>query len=292
MYEIYTQEARKVMASANQEAMRFNQQYIGTEHILLGLLKEASGIAAAVLKNLDIDLRKVRLELEQVIQSGPQLLATGKLPATPRAKKVIEYAREEARGLTHNYVGTEHLLLGLMREQESIAAQVLWNNGLRIDTVRDEIVNLLGAGMRRRPTSSRPAVEIQDLPGELQQAAAELDAEIKRLILEKEAAAAEQEFDKAAGLRDREYEVRRRKAALVREWIVNRALEAAWLSANDAAVKKLAQRINEERRWQDLPLLADALEAAGCMDRELIDHCRQPGEHSRQCWVIDVILAH
>lgn len=292
MYELFTDEARKVMQLANQEAMRLNQQYIGTEHIFLGLLNEASGVAVSTLKNLNIDLGKVRLELEQAIQSGQQLLAMGKVPATPRAKKVIEYAMEEAHGLTHGYVGTEHLLLGLMREQENVAAQVLWNNGLRIDAVRAEIVNLLSAGIRERIPPGRAAAEIQDLPAELRQAATELDAEIKRFMLKKEEAVAEQQFDEAADLRDRECEFRRRKAVLVREWIVNRPIDAAWLSANDAAVKKLAQRINDERRWQDLPMLADALEAAGCADRELIDHCRQPGEHSKQCWVVDVILAH
>jgi ATP-dependent Clp protease ATP-binding subunit ClpC len=144
MYERFTDRARKVMQLANQEAQRFNHEYIGTEHILLGLVKEGSGVAANVLKNLDIDLRKIRLEVEKIVQSGPDMVTMGKLPQTPRAKKVIEYSIEEARNLNHNYVGTEHLLLGLLREQEGVAAQVLMNLGLKLEDVREEVLNLLG----------------------------------------------------------------------------------------------------------------------------------------------------
>ncbi|MBA4029585.1 MAG: NDP-hexose 4-ketoreductase [Planctomyces sp.] len=147
MYERFTDRARKVMQLANQEAQRFNHEYIGTEHILLGLVKEGSGVAANVLKNLDVDLRKIRLEVEKIVQSGPELVTMGKLPQTPRAKKVIEYAMEEARNLNHNYVGTEHLLLGLIREQEGVAAQVLMNLGLKLEDVREEVLNLLGHGI-------------------------------------------------------------------------------------------------------------------------------------------------
>lgn len=146
MFERLTDRARKVMALANQEAQRFNHEYIGTEHILLGLVKEASGVGANVLKNLGIDLRKVRLEVEKLVKSGPEMVTMGKLPQTPRAKKVLEYAIEEARNLNHNYVGTEHLLLGLLREQDGVAAQVLVNLGLKLEEVREEVLNLLGAG--------------------------------------------------------------------------------------------------------------------------------------------------
>ena len=146
MYERFTDRARKVMQLANQEAQRFNHEYIGTEHILLGLIKEGSGVAANVLKNLDVDLRKIRLEVEKLVQSGPDMVTMGKLPQTPRAKKVIEYSMEEARNLNHNYVGTEHILLGLLREQEGVAAQVLMNLGLKLEDVREEVLNLLGHG--------------------------------------------------------------------------------------------------------------------------------------------------
>jgi ATP-dependent Clp protease ATP-binding subunit ClpC len=147
MYERFTDRARKVMQLANQEAQRFNHEYIGTEHILLGLIKEGSGVAANVLKNLEVDLRKIRLEVEKLVQSGPDMVTMGKLPQTPRAKKVIEYSMEEARNLGHNYVGTEHILLGLLREQEGVAAQVLMNLGLKLEEVREEVLSLLGHGM-------------------------------------------------------------------------------------------------------------------------------------------------
>jgi ATP-dependent Clp protease ATP-binding subunit ClpC len=147
MFERLTDRARKVMALANQEAQRFNHEYIGTEHILLGLVKEGSGVGANVLKNLGVDLRRVRLEVEKLVKSGPEMVTMGKLPQTPRAKKVIEYAIEEARSLNHNYVGTEHLLLGLLREHDGVAAQVLMNLGLKLEEVREEVLNLLGAGV-------------------------------------------------------------------------------------------------------------------------------------------------
>ncbi|MFG0273888.1 MAG: ATP-dependent Clp protease ATP-binding subunit [Phycisphaerales bacterium] len=147
MFERFTDRARKVRALANQEAQRFNHEYIGTEHILLGLVKEGSGVGANVLKNLGVDLRKVRLEVEKLVKSGPEMVTMGKLPQTPRAKKVIEFAIEEARNLNHNYVGTEHLLLGLLREHDGVAAQVLMNLGLKLEEVREEVLNLLGAGV-------------------------------------------------------------------------------------------------------------------------------------------------
>ncbi len=165
MYERFTDRARKVMQLANQEAQRFNHEYIGTEHILLGLVKEGSGVAANVLKNLDIDLRKIRLEVEKIVQSGPDMVTMGKLPQTPRAKKVIEYSIEEARNLNHNYVGTEHLLLGLLREQEGVAAQVLMNLGLKLEDVREEVLNLLGHNMPTEESGSGGGSERQTQKG-------------------------------------------------------------------------------------------------------------------------------
>ncbi len=155
MFERFTDRARKVMALANQEAQRFNHEYIGTEHILLGLVKDGSGVGATVLKTRDVDLRKVRLEVEKLVKSGPDMVTMGKLPQTPRAKKVIEYAIEEARNLNHNYVGTEHLLLGLLREHDGVAAQVLMNLGLKLEEVREEVLNLLGAGVENEEPASQ-----------------------------------------------------------------------------------------------------------------------------------------
>ena len=159
MYERFTDRARKVMQLANQEAQRFNHEYIGTEHILLGLVKEGSGVAANVLKNLNVNLRSIRMEVEKLVQSGPEMVTMGKLPQTPRAKKVIEYAMEEARNLNHNYVGTEHILLGLLREHEGVAAQVLMNLGLKLDDVREEVLNLLGHGMEGSEAGERGGSE-------------------------------------------------------------------------------------------------------------------------------------
>ncbi len=142
MFEQFTDRARIVFALANQEAQRFSHDYIGTEHILFGLVKEDSGVGASVMKNLDLDLRKLRLEVEKLLKSGPETVTMGKLQQTPRAKKVIEYAIKEARNLNHNYVGTEHLLLGLLREQDGVAGQVLMNLNVTLDVARAEVERL------------------------------------------------------------------------------------------------------------------------------------------------------
>jgi ATP-dependent Clp protease ATP-binding subunit ClpC len=143
MYERFTESARKVMQLANQEAIRFNHEYMGTEHILLGLIKEGSGVAATVLKGLNIDLCEIRSEVERIIESTPDMVTLGKLPQSPRAKRVIQYSIEEARTLIHDHVGTHHLLLGLLREEEGIAARALTNFGLRLEGTRDKIQDFL-----------------------------------------------------------------------------------------------------------------------------------------------------
>src|SRR6185369_6462868 len=129
MFDRFTDRARKVMSFARQEAERLNHDYIGTEHILLGLVKEGSGVAANVLENMDVDLEKVRREVEKLVKPAPEIVSLGQLPFSPRAKQVLEYTIAEARALDHNYVGTEHLLLGLLREKEAISAQILANLG-------------------------------------------------------------------------------------------------------------------------------------------------------------------
>lgn len=143
----YTDRSKRVMQLANQEAQRFNHEYIGTEHILLGIVKEGRGVAAQVLDGLDVNLRKIRLEVEKLIQSGPTMVMMGKLPLTPRAKKVLENAEQESLALTlkHPCISTEHLLLGILREQEGVAAQVLTNLGLTLDGVREEILGMFGS---------------------------------------------------------------------------------------------------------------------------------------------------
>ena len=160
MYERFTDRARTVMQLANQEAQRFNHEYIGTEHILLGLVKEGTGVAANVLENLEIDRGKIRLEVEKLVQRGPDMVTLGKLSQTPRAKQVIVFAMEEVRSLNHNYVGTEHILLGLLRAQEGVAAQVLMNFGVKLQDVREEVLSVLG----HRSEASEPT-GLQHGPG-------------------------------------------------------------------------------------------------------------------------------
>jgi ATP-dependent Clp protease ATP-binding subunit ClpC len=145
MFDRFTDRAKKVMSYARQEAQKFNHEYIGTEHVLLGLVQEGSGVAANVLKNMSIDLEKIRHEVEKIVKTGPSMVTMGQLPFTPRAKKVLELSMEEASQLGHNYIGTEHLLLGLIKESEGIAAQVLMNLGVKLEEVREEVLEFLGA---------------------------------------------------------------------------------------------------------------------------------------------------
>jgi ATP-dependent Clp protease ATP-binding subunit ClpC len=133
------------MNLARQEAQRFNHEYLGTEHILLGLVQEGSGVAANVLRQMSIDLSKIRSEVEKLVKTGPSMVTMGQLPFTPRAKKVLELSMEEASNLGHNYIGTEHLLLGLIKENEGIAAKVLTNLGVKLEDVREEVLEFLGA---------------------------------------------------------------------------------------------------------------------------------------------------
>jgi len=146
MFERLTERARKVMALANQEAQRWNHDYIATEHLLLGLMTEGSGVGADVLKNLHLDFRTVRVELEKILTRGPTTATTARLPSMPAAKKVIEWAIDEARNLNHRYLGTEHILLGILREDDGIAGRVLRGMGLTLDNARAEVRRLTGSG--------------------------------------------------------------------------------------------------------------------------------------------------
>ena len=208
----FTEGAQEVMTLAEKEARRFDHEYIGTEHILLGLLQQNTGIARRVLEGLNVDVRDVWLEIELIVQTGPgDRPVTGRLPHTPRAKTAIEYAVQAAEGFDQTYVGTEHLLLGLMREGEGVAAQVLINEGLAAGGVR---------------------------------------AEVERIIAE----------------------------------------GASWRTSD---VLGLARGIAEDRAFDRLPILADALLEAGCEDDEILAHLRL-GDHHRcaspGCWVLDRLL--
>ncbi len=146
MFERFTDRARKVMALANQEAQRFNHSYIDIEHILLGLIKEGSGNGVKVLRILGLDPKALYIELKNQIESGEVKINMGKLPQTPSAKHVIEYAIEETRLLNINYVGTENILLGLLREEEGIASKILREHGVELNNARKEVLKLTKEG--------------------------------------------------------------------------------------------------------------------------------------------------
>ncbi|MBL8977757.1 MAG: ATP-dependent Clp protease ATP-binding subunit [Gemmatimonadetes bacterium] len=144
----FTDRVRKVLQMAREEAARLHHEYVGTEHILLGLIREGEGVAAAVLQNLNVDLEEIQQKIEETVKKGKAAAATGPdLPYTSRAKKVLELAMTEARELNHSYVGTEHLLLGLLREEKGIAAQVLTDAGVNLEQSRAETLRLLGSDM-------------------------------------------------------------------------------------------------------------------------------------------------
>src|SRR3954468_5567340 len=157
MFDKFTDRARKIIALAQKEAERFRHDYIGTEHLLLGLVKEGSGVAVTALNNLSVDVEKVRREVEKLVVVADKEAPSGPLPFTPQAKRVLELASEEARALGHPYIGTEHILLGLLSEQDSVAAQVLINLDLKLDDVRNEILDLLGASDVSKMPGTTPA---------------------------------------------------------------------------------------------------------------------------------------
>ncbi|NOX96813.1 MAG: ATP-dependent Clp protease ATP-binding subunit, partial [Nitrospirae bacterium] len=165
MFDRFTERARRVIVLARQEAGRLNNDYIGVEHLLLGLIKMGEGLAIDILRGLGIDLDSLRLEVEKIVKSGPSTLTVGEIPFTPRSKKVLELAVDEARNLGHNYVGTEHLLLGLIREREGVAARVLESMGVDIEKAREKTMEFLGGmsslskGLSPSKKSKTPALD-------------------------------------------------------------------------------------------------------------------------------------
>jgi ATP-dependent Clp protease ATP-binding subunit ClpC len=159
MHDKFTERVRKVMYLAREEAARLQHDYIGTEHLLLGVLREGEGIAATVLNNLGLDLDQIRQAVEGMVSSSGGTLNMGEIPFTPKAKRVLELSVDEARQLGHNYVGTEHLLLGLLREGEGVAARVLLELGVDRKKVREETLKLLGGTPQGEPQESEERVE-------------------------------------------------------------------------------------------------------------------------------------
>ncbi|HET8555693.1 MAG TPA: Clp protease N-terminal domain-containing protein, partial [Gaiellaceae bacterium] len=158
MFERFTERARQVVVLAQDEARALKHNYIGTEHILLGLLREEEGLAARVLESLDITVEEVRAQVARIVGQGDEV-TTGQIPFTPRAKKVLELALREALSLGHNYIGTEHILLGLVRENEGVAARILLDYDADAEKIRNEIIRMLSGPGRRQAGAGGPAGE-------------------------------------------------------------------------------------------------------------------------------------
>ncbi|MBI4668558.1 MAG: ATP-dependent Clp protease ATP-binding subunit [Elusimicrobia bacterium] len=156
-YNRFSERAQRAILIAQEEAKRLNHDYVGTEHILLGLVTLNEGVAAQVLSNLGVDIKRVRAEIEKIVGAGDNIMQLGEIPFTPRAKKVLELAVEEAQKMGHTYIGTEHILLGLIREEEGVAARVLENLGVRLEVVREEVLNLLGGIEGKEQQAAAPA---------------------------------------------------------------------------------------------------------------------------------------
>jgi ATP-dependent Clp protease ATP-binding subunit ClpA len=244
MFEWFTDRARRVVVLAQAEARTLNHNYIGTEHILLGLIREGEGVAAKALESLGISLESVRQQVEEIIGQGQQA-PSGHIPFTARAKKVLELALREALQLGHNYIGTEHILLGLIREGEGVAAQVLVRLGADLNRVRQQVIQLLADPHIEEPETTHPelwprpaggserrllaalharvtAIESR-LPGIEQRVSTgpdtgELDRQIDQANSEREAAADAQNYEQAATLRDRGKQLLAEKAARQEEW--------------------------------------------------------------------------
>ena len=153
----FTDRVRRVLHLAREEAARLHHEYVGTEHILLGLIREGEGVAATVLTNLNVDLEEISRRIEETVKKGTAAGSAGPdLPYTSRAKKILEFAMSEARELNHRYVGTEHLLLGVLREEKGIGAQVLTDAGVTLETARSEVLRVLG--QRSEASSAKPPV--------------------------------------------------------------------------------------------------------------------------------------
>ncbi len=240
MFDRFTDRARRVMVLAQEEARMLNHDYIGTEHILLGLIHEGEGVAAKALESLGISLDAVRQQVEEIIGQGQQA-PPGHIPFTPRAKTVLELADRETRALGHAYVGTEHILLGLIREGDGVAAQVLVTLGADPNRVRQQVIQLLrgdqgtdvaGAGSQRGKRArarllddalaridavDRRLAAIERWAG-LRPDLDDFAQEIAQVRREKEAAVDREDFEAAAALRDKEKQLLAARAAREKEW--------------------------------------------------------------------------
>jgi hypothetical protein len=250
MFERFTDRARRVVSLAQEEARRLDHGYIGTEHILLGLIREGDGVAARALESLGISLDAVRQQVEEIIGRGQQA-PSGHIPFTPRAKKVLELSEREALQLGHNYIGTEHILLGLIREGDGVAAQVLVKLGADLNRVRQQVILLLHGRQAKGPVAARstsgelPEARTRLEAVEARLAAVErrvgtgaatddLDDQIDRVRFERHGVVEAQKYEQAASLRDREKELLASKAARQEQW-----------TAAHPALPDLAERVQQ-----------------------------------------------
>jgi len=248
VFERFTERARQVVVLAQYEAHGLKHNYIGTEHILLGLLREQEGLAARVLESFDVTLEEVRAQIARIVGHG-ETVETGQIPFTPRAKKVLELSLREALALGHNYIGTEHILLGIARENEGVASKILLDFEADAYKIRDEVIRMLSGPARRReavgaePTyteafpwgrESDPGPESAAYSPKSPPTAPEVGEELSRLRRELEQAIENQTFAEAAQRRDRE----RRLVAAIKH------LEQVWF--DDGARDELDE-------WMDLP---------------------------------------
>jgi Clp amino terminal domain, pathogenicity island component len=253
MFERFTDRARRVVVLAQDEARRLNHNYIGTEHILLGLIHEGEGVAARALQSLGISLEAVRQQIEEIIGRGQQA-PSGHIPFTPRAKKVLELSLRESLQLGHTYIGTEHILLGLIHEGDGVAAQVLVRLGADMNRVREQVIELLHGHQAEEPVSA-PSVagELRLLPAvkthleaveqrltAIEQrvgtgpGTSDLDEQIAHVRREKESAMDAHDYERAAERRNREKELLASKAARQEQW-----------AAGSRALPDLAERVQQ-----------------------------------------------
>jgi ATP-dependent Clp protease ATP-binding subunit ClpC len=222
MFERFTDRSRRVVVLAQEEARLLNHNYIGTEHLLLGLVHDGEGVAAKALESLGISLEAVRAQVEQIIGQG-QSAPSGHIPFTPRAKKVLELSLRESKQLGHDYIGTEHILLGLIREGEGVAAQVLVNLGGGLSRVRQQVIQLLSGGEAAVEQAGAPTRLVRmTVPEDLREAQEQL-TQVRR---QKERAIDAEDFDRAAALRDQEQQLLGRLVERERAWTAGLDLEA------------------------------------------------------------------
>jgi Clp amino terminal domain, pathogenicity island component len=267
MFERFTDRARRVVVLAQEEARTLDHNFIGTEHILLGLIHEKQGVAASALESLGIRLEAVRQQVEQIVGRGEQA-PSGHIPFTPRAKKVLEFSLRESQMLGHDYIGTEHILLGLIREGEGVAAQVLVRLGADLNRVRQQVIQVLHANQaseiaspadvpggprlgRERPVAASDVNAMESRLSAIEQrvgtgpVTADLDEQIAQATREKESAIDSQDFEQARSLRVRERQLLADKTARKQEW------EAT--HPDLASLAEQVQRLSDEvERLRDL----------------------------------------